>query len=142
MKTSKERIQLAVIGILAVILVLACVRTYMQMQAKKIKRYGAGAAAVEAVSADQAVPLYAALAEEAGRISAERDPFFPVPKISASSIVLNGILWDENQPTAIINNEIVQVGQSVNGKVIVGIWKDRVILSDGDKEVELKMYEE
>lgn len=141
MKTSKERIQLVVIGILAVVLVLACVRTYMQMQSKKMKR-GAGAAAVQSVSADQTAPLYVTLAEEAGQISIERDPFFPVPKVSASSIVLNGILWDEVKPTAIINNEIVQVGQSVNGKVVVGIWKDKVILSDGSNEVDLKMYEE
>ena len=56
--------------------------------------------------------------------------------------MLNGILWDESKPTAIINNEIVQVGQSVNGKVIIRIQKDRDLLSDGSKEFELKMYEE
>ncbi len=142
MKTAKEKSQLVITAILGVVLILVSVRTYVQMQSKKIKRSGAGAVTVQAVSMDQAVPLYVILAEEAGQISIERDPFSPVPKAPASGIVLNGILWDENKPTAIINNEIVQAGQSVNGKVIVEIQKDKVILKDGSRNIELKMYEE
>lgn len=141
MKTSKEKIQLIVTGILGIVLVLMSARTFEQMRSKKSQR-SAPSVVVQPVAADPSAPVYAALAEEAAKLSVERDPFFPVPKVAASSIVLNGILWDENKPTAIINNEIVQVGQSVNGKVIVGIRKDRVILSDGSKEFELKMYEE
>src|SRR3989338_6885219 len=141
MKITKEKSQLVLTVILGIILILLSVRAYHQLQAKRPMRSWAGAVAAPAVSADQAAPSYVALAEEAGQTSIERDPVFPASKVSAASIVLNGIFWDEVNPTAVINNEILQAGQSVNGKVIMEIQSDKVILNDGSRNIELKMYE-
>lgn len=52
---------------------------------------------------------------------------------------LVGIMFDKNNPAAIINDEIVEVGDKVNGNKIIEITKDRVILNDGGRNIELKL---
>jgi len=53
------------------------------------------------------------------------------------ALTINGILWDKKNPLAIINEEIVKVGDKVDGNTVVGIEQDRVILNDGSKDIEL-----
>lgn len=68
-----------------------------------------------------------------------RNPF----SISGSRIMrlgaltINGILWDKKNPLAIINEEIVKVGDKIDGNKVVSIEQDRVILNDGSKDIEL-----
>lgn len=66
-----------------------------------------------------------------------RNPFL-VPSESQES-VLSGIMDDKENQTAIINNNIVKIGDKVNGNTVVDIKQDKVILNDGVKDFELKL---
>ncbi len=54
---------------------------------------------------------------------------------------LKGILWDPQRPSAIINNQVVGVGDRLHGWQVMEIQKDRVILSDGATTRELTVSE-
>ena len=46
---------------------------------------------------------------------------------------LQGILWDPEAPTAILNNRVVSRGDSVGRWEVQEIQKDRVVLSNGSE---------
>jgi hypothetical protein len=72
-----------------------------------------------------------------------RNPFASSPVASHGPVsrrgdfLLNGIMWDEKKPSAIINGDMVMVGDSVGSYKVVDISKDRVILTDGQDELVL-----
>lgn len=55
-----------------------------------------------------------------------------------SSFHLQGIFWGTPHPQAIINRQIVSVGDVIQGAKITSISKDRVLLNSGGTEAELK----
>lgn len=65
----------------------------------------------------------------------------PAGDDQSSKIMLTGIFWDAKNPLAIINGKIVGLGQPVGGKKVAGIKRDRVILSDGQETLEIKLKE-
>lgn len=70
-----------------------------------------------------------------------RNPFyydFPVEDIK-NSLNLNGVSWEGNKPLALINDEIVGVGETLLGGSVKVIYiaEDHVILNDGQKEIKL-----
>lgn len=79
----------------------------------------------------------ARLEEESRRLELKRDPFSRQPTQS-SGPHLSGIAWDEKYPTAIINDTIVKIGDEIAGQTVIDIQKDKVILDDGLKAIELK----
>ena len=44
-----------------------------------------------------------------------RNPFAPkeIPRVKVVKLTLNGILWDEENPKAIINNAILEIGDKI-----------------------------
>ena len=85
--------------------------------------------------------LFEKLKETTRDIKAERDPF-AVPVVAADGeevkkIYLTGILWDENHPTAILNNVMVTVGDTIEDQTVKSIQKDRVIIEKDGHETEL-----
>lgn len=68
-----------------------------------------------------------------------RDPFSPSAINRAVDLELNGILWDKESPKAIINEDIVGIGDIVKGNIIVDIRQDTVILNDGLSDFELTL---
>lgn len=54
-------------------------------------------------------------------------------------LAVSGIIWDEVNPQAIINSKILAEGDSIRGFSIEKIEKRRVILSDGNKRIELNI---
>lgn len=56
-----------------------------------------------------------------------------------SGVILTGIFLDEKSPKALIGNVVVGIGDNVGGNTVIKIEKDRVILSDGSKDFELKL---
>ena len=68
-----------------------------------------------------------------------RDPFSPSAINRAVDLELNGILWDTEAPKAIINEDIVGIGDRVRGNIIVDITQDTVILNDGLTDFELTL---
>jgi len=53
-----------------------------------------------------------------------------------AKISLNGIVWDEESPRAIINDEIVAIGDRVSEYRIIDIKPNSVVLDDGTDEFE------
>lgn len=60
---------------------------------------------------------------------------------AVEKFTLNGIMWDEKKPLAIINNDVVGIGDKVGESRIVGITKESVILNDGTRNFELRLTE-
>ena len=53
--------------------------------------------------------------------------------LSEKNIKLEGILWDETAPYAIINDEILRVGDELDGVTILKIEKERVTFGYKDE---------
>lgn len=81
----------------------------------------------------------------------KRDPFFPVSqaiksdvgpkdlslspieKLKAKGVHVSSIIWSENNPSILINDDILEVGQSFKGIVIRAIERDFVVFEvDGE----------
>lgn len=85
-----------------------------------------------------------------GPISWGRDPFLSplikvvpeegVPKVRA--LILTGIVRDEKGVQAIIGDYIVNVGDIINGKRVVSIKKNKVVLIKGKERETLDLEEE
>ena len=56
-----------------------------------------------------------------------------------AGLTLNGIAWDEKSPRAVINDRIVGAGDKIEGMEIIRVEPERVILSDGLNEFELRL---
>lgn len=69
------------------------------------------------------------------------DPFNPVfdkiAKPKQETLTVNGIVWDKEHPMVIINNEIIGVGDKIDGNTVVEIKENSVILNDGMRDFEL-----
>ena len=57
-----------------------------------------------------------------------------VKRKSGPTLILQGIIWDENQPNAVINGEIVAKGDNIRGFIVQEIKKDRVVLMKNGKK--------
>lgn len=81
-----------------------------------------------------------------------RDPFnwsqdflnmnIPVDELAIIShfegLVLKGVMWDEENPVAIINDQMVKAGDVINTVTVESIEKDRVILEKSDHKFTLE----
>lgn len=68
-----------------------------------------------------------------------RNPFV-LPEIRDSlEVVLNGILWDKENPRAIINNKNVRIGDKAGVYTVEEISEDKVVLTDGIRRLELRV---
>ena len=72
-----------------------------------------------------------------------RDPFNPKIGSAAahSDLVLQGILSHAGKPQAIINNDIIEVGDKIGRNTVVDIGKNAVILESGEEKFTLKLRE-
>lgn len=70
-----------------------------------------------------------------------RDPFMitQTPVSDSFALALGGIVYDEKDSYALINNQLLHIGDEVAGNRVVGIQQDRVILNDGNKDIELRL---
>lgn len=60
-----------------------------------------------------------------------RDPFIRGSAIrEVSGLTLTGILWDAHEPLAIINGQMVHIGEEIEGYHIVDISRDHVSVTD------------
>jgi len=85
-----------------------------------------------------------------GPVSWGRDPFLSplvkgVPEEGISrvgALILTGIVRDEKGAQAIIGDYIVNVGDIINGKKVISIKKNKVVLIKGKEKEILKLEEE
>ncbi len=139
MKMTKEKIQYIATGILFVILVVAIFSAVRSTKKSRTTKPVAGFASQGGTSGGSEANFYQQLLKESKTYSAQRDPFSRQLRPSAKGLSLNGIAWDQKNPTAIVNNEIVQIGSEISGYIVEDILKDRVILTSEEQTIELML---
>ena len=89
-----------------------------------------------------------------GKVIFPRDPFNPNPidqtktkqNFSESSFKVTGIIWDKNNPSAVIQfprfKKIVYVGNSINNYKINTITKKYIELTTSSNKIMVKLGEE
>lgn len=80
-------------------------------------------------------------ARREGFVGWGRNPFSPREEEKTSDaveLVLAGIAWDAVGPRAVINDQILTVGDTIEGNTVVAIKQDRVVLNDGVRDYELR----
>jgi hypothetical protein len=87
--------------------------------------------------------LYNRLEQQAKAIELKNDPFTAIPIANEenlqSSAVLTGIIWDKDNPMAIIGDSVVKIGERLGNKKVIDIKRDRVIFSDGEALSEIRL---
>jgi len=68
----------------------------------------------------------------------KRNPFVSSQTFSTTSqLALNGIIWSQTNPKAMIGDAIVARGDTIGSNKVVDIQPNKVILNDGTKDFEL-----
>lgn len=60
-------------------------------------------------------------------------------EVVASDLKISGIIWDGIKPQAIINDQILEEGDSIGNLFIEKIQRQKVILFDGKNRIELNI---
>lgn len=101
---------------------------------------GAAGTAAEVVTLDlpEMAPARQAQHDQASRLAWGRDPFTGGNAgAEVSGFDLSGILWDATQPIAIINGQMLRIGDALEGYRVTQIAQDAVSLSDGSQTLTL-----
>jgi hypothetical protein len=134
----KKIIELTVTGI-GVIIFIFLVISHMSAKA------GRPVSKTEPYPASPAVVSVAGKAESWDSIKWGKDPFLlaesKVKEQGMEDLILNGIVSDQENPYAIINNDVVKLGDKVNDMTVIEINEKSVILEqDGQQALELNAY--
>jgi type II secretory pathway component PulC len=138
---NKKKIELTITGISVIILIFLIMNHISKPKANKsmpnIEPYSTSESGFEITNNEQRTTND----ERWGR-----DPFLldasNVKEQGMEDLVLNGIVSDRDNPYAIINNDVVKLGNKVNGMTIIEINEKNVVLEqDGQKHtLELNPY--
>jgi hypothetical protein len=63
------------------------------------------------------------------------------PHTPSATLTLNGIMWSEKNPKAMINGVVARKKDKIDSCTVVDIKRDRVFLNDGSKDFELVLEE-
>lgn len=137
----KQRLELAITGIGILFLIFLIPANTKKIQSKKAAQVRTYTEAMS-VSLESPVPGIKRHNLESGW---GRDPFYPeMPFAGASSgiagFVLNGIVWDNNAPYAIINSEVVKTGDKLDTETtVVEITEKSVTLEQNSERHVLQL---
>lgn len=145
---TKQQQQLAILGGLALVMVAVYARAWRlgrapapQAQTAPAAELAPTAGATAALLGERPVSLQRdAQRERMTALHWSRDPFLRGTGAGLSdALSLSGILWDVAQPLAIINGEMVGVGQTIEGYRIVSITQESVAVTDGAETLTLQI---
>ncbi len=133
----KEKIELTITSIGVIFLIFLVIGNVQKIQAKKRSMAITG----ETVTSSLSAPLSfdaANMEESEIKEGWGRDPFSLVTSgagdIGLEGLVLNGIVWDEANPYAIINSDVVKPGDTLGNLKVVQITEQSVVLEqDGER---------
>ena len=149
MKIEKKHVELALIGVFLLIFVYIIMGFLNRPDARDQKR--------ASIKADQPAaqaglkPEGAAFAKKSLNVkpaSWGRDPFVlgEAPQgehAGAANLLLKGIVMEGTKPPkAIINDEILTVGSTIQGYKVTHIARDKVVVTDGNKDFEISIQNE
>ncbi|MBM3251737.1 MAG: hypothetical protein FJZ11_03035 [Candidatus Omnitrophica bacterium] len=135
-----------IISALIIVFIIVWVNAFRLIKQRSKKKSSVAAIATsipESTSSqtESKQPVIAEVIEE--RLEWVRCPFSG--KIYSSNagemidLKLIGILWDERDPQAIINNKVVGLGDSVGTSTVVEIKQNSVILNEGSRIFEIRL---
>lgn len=141
---NKKKIELIVTSLLLIVFVVSVIGSVKKIKCRqayaKLQAVSSGVI-LELPSAATAVP------PETGDKQLEfkdlewgRDPFSDKIYLSKKAEIdlrITGILWDKHKPAAIINNRIAGIGDVIGKYTVMRIYKEKVILNDGSKNIEI-----
>jgi len=143
----KSRIKLIITAILIVIFIFAWANTIKVLQkrwggAKKKEVSSKVPVAIQTLKAEEIPPTQVIYEEDDG-LEWVRCPFCGKLYIDGGGgvVALSGILWDKKEPKAVINGEIVGIGDKISNYSVVDIDKNIVVLNDGSKDIEISLEE-
>lgn len=144
---SKQKNQLMIVGALVAVFALVFANSLRQVKAKlePTTAYtqatpGAGLHDIKVFKGQVSEPK-----KEEREVKWGRDPFVLQEASqgavdSVASLKLMGIITGTNsKPKAIINNEILSVGSKLGKFTLKGISKNKVVVSDGEKDYDLNL---
>lgn len=139
----KEKIELTITGIGVIFLIFLVITNVQEIQAKKKVMVKSE----EEVVSSLAAPIsFETLKEEESKIKEGwgRDPFVMgfsgTGEAGLEGLNLNGIVWDEDAPYAIINTDVVKVGDKIGGMLVVEITETSVVLEQDEKRHTLELF--
>jgi len=148
----KKKIEFLIIGVLIFLFLIFSIRAILRVTHSKPSVNEKILS--EKVSEEQKKESYnyptlkAKLNLEVKNLTWRRDPFFRNKYVSdvfeeevseIENLYLTGIIWDEENPVAVISDEIVKENQTIGKLKVKRIYKDSVILFNGDKEIKLHL---
>lgn len=124
-------------AILAVLAFISVFIWYNGLKSSSKKKNNAPSGYLETYSSGQKLKQK----KRAGYKEWGRDPFVitQTPASHSSALALGGIVYDEKDSYVLINDQVLHRGDQVNGNRVVDIKRDRVILNDGNKDIELRL---
>ncbi|MCF7908233.1 MAG: hypothetical protein K9L86_05140 [Candidatus Omnitrophica bacterium] len=156
--SKKDKIKLIITGFLVLILIMAIGNAKKTVQKVQERRKKTLESTVLTEQEDSNIPyntlypntvakqltegLYQKLEEETRLLALKRDPFTQnriETKVIGSGLSLGGIIWNEKDPKAVIDDRIVGLGDQVGKKTIIEITPSTVLLSDGTSQFELRL---
>lgn len=148
--TKKDKIELAIILILIVILIMFSVALSRRKRVSQLPSRRIAQRIFSAVrhfqhdpQRNKGTPFI--WEKNAGEIiEVKRNPFFFGSSnnnqgASVSELLLKGIIWDPDKPSAIINERAVGIGDVIAGFKVTQITQDSVILENEKSKLELKL---
>lgn len=149
----KDIIKLIITGILSLVFILLVINSMSAVKnARELKKKALCAPELTLIQGKENNQdkkqagkfTYKKLEEKSMSLMPTRDPFSDLPvtiinKSSPNTLSLSGILWDTQNPLALINGMTVKVGDKVRNYIITNIEQDKVVLNDGTKDFELKI---
>lgn len=140
----KKRIEIIITSVLVIALLFAWISTFKRIftrtkkspstaqETAQINKDESGQGAVKKPFQDVADNLTWIRCPFSGRI-------YRSTKKAEGDLKLEGINWDAERPMAVINGIILVVGDEINGKTVMAIEKDSVVLNDGKQNYELPL---
>lgn len=142
---NKEKNQIIITAILGIVLIALVIRN-LGHKSLPAPVLSVPLPAGPIASGPTADDIFFRLEAEAAKLPLKRDPFnkmIPVTVAGQQAILLKGIFWDDQKPTALINDQIVQEGDTIleTDKKVAAILNDHVVVADGAQTIDLKLAE-
>ena len=121
-----------IVAIVTVLFTAGCKKPEVEPVSKRVRKKEINLSQQEAQEAR-------ALLEELKKKNPFRaDHFSDMVKITGNTD-LKGITWDSAKPFAIIGNKVVMEGDSIDGKKVIKINIDSVVLEEAGRQIILKL---
>jgi hypothetical protein len=82
--------------------------------------------------------FYSQIKKAAGQTPLTKDPFAEVTELP--DLQLTGIIYNDNIPYAVINEQVVAAGQIIDQFTVLKVGDNSVKLSDGEFSIDLELY--